>query len=83
MTLLQESVREAQTEFDRKFITSSEVCERLRVTRVAIHIRRKNGKLPNAIVIGPALVTLWERDDIEPFLQEWQEHLTKRRSAVG
>lgn len=81
--VLLEQDDKAQKAFDEKYITSSEVCERLRVTRVAIHIRRKAKKLPGAVTIAPALLTIWERAEIEPYLLEWEQHLLKRRGAMA
>lgn len=70
----------AQDRFDQTYITSSEVGQRLGVTRPAIHFRRKAGLLPNAIAVQNAQLFIWERDAIEPHLKKWEEQLQGKRT---
>ena len=72
----------AQARFDRRYITSSEIGERLQVSRPAIHFRRKAGLLPDPIVVHGNQLQMWERDAIEPHLVEWEKSLTERREKV-
>ena len=72
----------AQERFDRMYITSSEIAQRLDVTRPAIHFRRKSGLLPNAISVPGNQLFIWERDPIEPYLAKWAEQLkAKKRNS--
>ena len=68
----------AQDRFSRTYITSSEIVRRLGVTRPALHFRKKAGKLPNAITVEGGQLSLWEREQIEPHLQQWEEEIRKR-----
>ena len=69
----------AQERFDKTYITSSEIAQRLEVTRPAIHFRRKAGLLPCAITVPGNTLTIWERESIEPHLRKWEEQLQSKR----
>jgi predicted DNA-binding transcriptional regulator AlpA len=71
----------AQERFDASYITSSEICQRLKVTRPAIHFRRQAKLLPDPIQVFGRQLLIWERDAIEPWLQKWQESLQAKRGA--
>ena len=70
-----------QEKFDKTYITSSEICKLLQVSRPAIHFRRTAGKLPGAINVFGQQLLIWERDKIQPHLQEWLNALKERRST--
>lgn len=72
----------AQDTFNKTYITSSEICQRLNVTRPAIHFRRKAGKLPNSISVYGQQLLIWERAQIEPHLLEWQEQINTKRGST-
>lgn len=80
--LIEQQADPAQLLFDQRYITSSEICDSLGVSRFAIHVRRKSGHLPGAIMVNGAALTLWERDSIQPFLDKWRAHLAKRRGTI-
>ena len=69
----------AQERFDKAYITSSEIAQRLSVTRPAIHFRRKAGLLPTAIAVSENQLFIWEREPIEPHLRKWEEQLQSKR----
>lgn len=69
----------AQERFDKTYITSSEIAQRLSVTRPAIHFRRKAGLLPNAIAVSENQLFIWEREPIEPHLRKWEDQLQSKR----
>mgnify|MGYP002737180392 CR=1 FL=1 len=69
----------AQKRFDEMYITSSEIAQRLEVTRPAIHFRRKHGLLPCAISVPGNQLFIWERSFIEPHLRKWEEQLNSKR----
>lgn len=69
----------AQERFDKTYITSSEIGQRLEVTRPAIHFRRKQGLLPCAISVPGNQLFIWERSFIEPHLRRWEEQLNSKR----
>lgn len=72
-----------QARFDRAYITSSEICNRLGVTRPAIHFRRKSGLLPDAIQVYGQQLLIWERAAIEPYLVEWEISLRAKRDVAA
>ncbi len=71
----------AQKRFDETYITSTEICERMKVSRPAVHFRRKNGHLPNAIRVYGQSLFVWDRQQIEPKLVEWENQINKREGA--
>lgn len=75
-------VSQEQKDFDEKYITSSEICQYLGVTRPAIHFRRKAGELPGAINVFGQQLLIWERAQIQPHLDKWMTTLTARRAAA-
>ena len=72
----------AQERFDKTYITSREIAQRLEVTRPAIHFRRKAGLLPCAITVPGNTLTIWERESIEPHLRKWEEQLQFKRVKI-
>lgn len=71
-----------QQDFDRDYITSSEICNELGVTRPAIHFRRKAGLLPGAIQVYGQQLLIWKRADIQPWLDEWKTSIQAKRVAT-
>jgi len=58
----------AQEEFDKAYITSSEICKELGVTRATIVRKRQLGMLPDPVMINGAQIIIWKRVTIAPFL---------------
>ncbi len=71
----------AQQKFEREYITSSEICKRLRVTRATITQGKSKGWLPDEINVDNHLL-IWERNQIEPFLVEWEKRRNERIGVV-
>lgn len=69
----------AQERFNAAYITSSEICRRLGVTRGALVQARSKGKLPEAISVENHMM-IWEREVAEPFVQAWDK---SRRERAG
>lgn len=61
----------AQIEFDRTYITTSEIIQRLGVSKMAVCQAKQKGILPNSIEL-PNL-TIWKRKDIEPYIKDWEK----------
>jgi hypothetical protein len=74
----------AQLEFDTKYVSSTELCRDLGVTRASIVNRRRVGGLPDPVVInrpdGSPHVVLWVRSAIAPHLERWRAELAERRT---
>ncbi|MAS67328.1 MAG: hypothetical protein CMK82_11110 [Pseudomonadales bacterium] len=75
----------AQIEFDKKYITTTEVCLLLKVHRTTVLLALRTGRLPEAVTIrrpnGEPQIMLWERDAIAPYLAEWSKARAERASA--
>jgi hypothetical protein len=76
----------AQDEFDATYITSSEICAELKITRATIIMGRKRGMLPDAIEVrrpgGEPQLVLWRREKVRPFLDAWKLTLQARRGEL-
>ena len=71
-----------QEAFDDKYITSTEITERLSVDRSSILYARRTGLLPNPIVIKGVRTFIWERDALKPYLDAWTITLKARRGEL-
>lgn len=72
-----------QEQFDDKYISSSEICQRLGVNRSTVFNGARAGKLPEAITIkrpdGGSIVMLWVRAAAEPMMAEWSKSIEARK----
>lgn len=73
------TVNSAQEEFDRKYISSSEICKTLQISRPTLMSARKRGLLPDPIAIGNQIY-LWERERVKENLDAWAIILKVRRA---
>lgn len=75
----------AQEEFDRKYISSTEICQQMRIHRTTVLLAVKTDRLPAPIVIkrpnGDPHIMLWERATIQPHLTDWAANRAERASA--
>ena len=75
----------AQLEFDKKYISSTEVCQQLGVHRTTVLLALRTGRLPDPIVLrrpnGTPQIMLWERASMLPALAEWSKAREERASA--
>lgn len=69
----------AQERFDSTFISSSEICKELNVSRATILQARRRGLLPHPIVVNDSQIYLWERVTVRPYIDAWKLILTVRR----
>jgi len=74
------NANDAQHEFNERYITSSEIMEKLDVTRTTILSARRTGKLPDPIDIQ-GKIFIWERDKVTPYLDAWKVVLDVRRGT--
>lgn len=69
----------AQEEFDAKYISSTEICRDLDVTRATLVNGRRRGALPDPICVfrpnGSVHIMLWERAVAAPFVARWKAEL--------
>ena len=75
----------AQEEFDEKYISSTELCNDLNVTRATLVNGRRRGALPDPIRIlrpnGEPHVMLWLREEVKPYVERWKAELEAARAA--
>jgi hypothetical protein len=77
----------AQADFDKTYISSTELCKDLDVTRATLVNGRRRGALPtNCIVIprrnGDPHIILWLREEAAPFVERWKAELAAGRIAA-
>lgn len=70
-----------QQEFDKRYITTSEIVETLGISRSTVHVARVSGKLPDPIDVH-GQVFIWERARVQEYLDAWKLMLDTRRGAV-
>lgn len=73
----------AQARFDRAYISSGEICRRVRVSRATVLQARRRGLLPDPVAIDNANVYVWEREAVEPYLAAWELLLGVRRNNAA
>ena len=69
----------AQAKFDATYITSSEILEELDLTRASLMHARRTGKLPPAIEVNDGRLFIWERQTVQPYIENWKQALKFRR----
>lgn len=75
-------LNDAQRQFNEQYITSSEIMDRLDVTRTTILAARRTGKLPDPIDIQ-GKIFIWERAKVTPYLEAWKIVLDARRGVTA
>lgn len=70
---------EAQSLFDKQYITAQQIADHVGVSRVSVFNARKSGKLPNSIKLDSTF--LWEREFIQPYMDSWKNDITVRSEA--
>lgn len=75
-------VNPAQERFDELYITSSEICKELDVSRNVMVDARRRGALPEPISINGRHIYIWERKTIAPYLERWRAARKAIRGAV-
>jgi predicted DNA-binding transcriptional regulator AlpA len=73
---------DAQEEFDRVYITSSEICKMLRISRASLVLARRRGSVPEPILVNSAQIHIWRRSDIQETINSWKLVLQARRKEL-
>jgi hypothetical protein len=67
--------------FQSVYITSSEITERMGITRAGFLYARQRGKIPEApIVVCNGRIFIWLRSEIEPIIKAWKQEIDNRKS---
>ena len=70
----------AQMQFDKKYITASEIMKEVKISRAALLYARRSGNLPPpSVLTNDGRLYIWERELIQPYLTAWKLALTERR----
>lgn len=76
----------AQEDFDAKYISSTEICRDLDVTRASIVNARARGALPEPVQVkranGDPHIMLWLRQEAVPYIERWRAELEAGRAAA-
>ena len=67
-----------QQQFDAEFITSTEIIDRLSISRSTLTRAVARKQLPEPIRTADGQTTIWRRVEIEPALKEWERVLPTR-----
>lgn len=74
-----------QEEFDAKYITSTEICTTLEVTRASVVNARERGDLPEPLRInrpsGDCHIMFWLREEASPYVERWRVKLAEARAS--
>lgn len=70
----------AQARFDRLYMSSSEICRALGVTRTTVLAARRRGLLPEPIAVNGCTLYIWERATAAPYVEAWKLILHSRRA---
>lgn len=70
----------AQERFEAMYITSSDICKELDVSRATILSARRRGLLPEPIMVNSTHLFIWEREPVRQYIDAWKLVLNVRRS---
>lgn len=62
----------AQKEFDKNYITSTEIAEEVGVSRPSVLNARRRGVLPDPISVGDDRIYIWDRQRARPHIDNWK-----------
>lgn len=68
-----------EIEFRVAYVTSGEICRRVRITPAALSIALKAGKFPKPLALDER-TNIWKRDEVEDHIEAWAADLLARRN---
>lgn len=71
----------AQENFDKIYISSSEIAKIVSVSRVAVSNATARGLLPDPVSINNGTITIFEREKVMPYVEAWSKILNAKRSV--
>lgn len=81
-TTTEHAVSAQQKAFDEKYITSSEIQKELKIERSTLLNARRRGMLPNPVIVQGVGAFIWERKELQPYLDAWRLSLSVRRKEI-
>jgi len=71
-----------QQEFDRMYMSSTELCEKVGCNRSTLLHARRQGKTPAPIKAEGIGTFIWKRDEAEVFIKQWKAERKAREDAI-
>lgn len=70
----------SQEEFDKKYITSTEIAKSLNVSRASVCNAVSRGLLPEPVTLNNGSMTIFVREKVTPFVEAWRRVLDVKRA---
>ncbi len=70
----------SQEEFDKTYITSTEIAKSLNVSRASVCNAVGRGLLPDPITLNNGSMTIFVREKVKPFVEAWKTVLDVKRA---
>lgn len=70
----------SQEEFDKKYITSTEIAKSLNVSRASVCNAVSRGLLPEPVTLNNGSMTIFVREKVTPFVEAWRTVLDVKRA---
>ena len=70
----------SQEEFDKKYITSTEIAKSLNVSRASVCNAVSRGLLPEPVTLNNGSMTIFVREKVTPFVEAWGTVLDVKRA---
>lgn len=71
-----------QERFDKIYITATEICKTLGISRATLLYARKRGFLPEPISVSENRIYIWERQHTQRFIDAWRIVLNNKRGII-
>jgi len=72
-----------QDEFDKLYISSSEIAEQVGVSRAAVTHAQQRGDLPQPITIGNSGIYVWTRETAQPMIDAWKHSIAVKKGLIA
>jgi len=70
----------AQATFDKTYISSKEIIDRLGISKSTLLLGNKKGFLPTPVTVHGIKAYIWVRDDAEAGIVRWEQALNARKA---
>jgi predicted DNA-binding transcriptional regulator AlpA len=70
----------SQEQFDKTYITSTEIAKLLNVSRASVCNAVSRGLLPEPITLNNGSMTIFVREKVKPFVEAWRTVLDVKRA---
>lgn len=75
-----------QSEFDKKYISSTELRAKLQISRATLMNAYKRGQLPQPVRImdlrGEPQIMLWLREGLDEHIEKWMPQIAERKARL-